>query len=490
MSLKIKTINAFLWVSSAKIVNQLVSWLITILLARLLLPSDFGLIGMAWIFIGFLDLMNELGVGAAIIQKKNLDEDDLNSTFWISVLSGLFFYLTAFLLAPGVASFFNNDKLTSVLRVLSLVFIIGALKTIPFNLLTKELAFAKRSIAEFLSVLIGGIFSGTLALLGGGVWSIVYGTLLQNLILSALAFYFAPWKPKPVFLLEKVKQLLSFGVSIAGSRVLWYFYTSSDSLVIGKFLGDKFLGFYSMAFQLSTMPVQKVTAIVNQVTFSVFSKLQDEKESLQVYFLKITRFVSLITFPCSVGLFLVSESLIKVILTEKWLPILTTFRILCLMGLLKSVDAIIPPLLMAKGKPQIMFRYTLLCFIFLPLSFLIGAKSYQINGVAFAWITVYPVLSVYLFNHGLSELDLSLLQYMQSLFPAIFASLLMALVVLTFQLVDKTFYGKSAHFTLIGSCLLGVVSYVIFLLQFHKSLLDEVRDVYGSLRWAGSQSKL
>ncbi|HWP45689.1 MAG TPA: MOP flippase family protein [Candidatus Limnocylindrales bacterium] len=489
MGLKTKTINAFLWVSSAKIVNQLVSWLVTVLLARLLLPSDFGLIGMAWIFIGFLDLMNELGVGAAIIQKKNLDEDDLNSTFWISVLSGLFFYLTAFLLAPGVAIFFNNDKLTSVLRVLSLVFIIGALKTIPFNLLTKELAFAKRSIAEFLSVLIGGIFSATLALLGGGVWSIVYGTLLQNLILSALAFYFAPWKPKPVFLLEKVKQLLSFGVSIAGSRVLWYFYTSSDSLIIGKFLGDKLLGFYAMAFQLSTMPVQKITAVVNQVTFSVFSKLQDDKENLRVYFLKITRFISLITFPCSVGLFLVSESLIKVILTEKWLPILTPFRILCLMGLLKSVDAIIPSLLMAKGKPQILFKYTFLCFIFLPLSFLIGAR-YSIAGVAFVWISVYPLLSIYLFKQGLTELDLSVAHYMQSLFPAIFTSAGMVLVVLIFQLADKTLYNRSAHFTLIGSCILGVTSYLTFLLWFHKSIIEEVRDIYDSLRWTGSQPKL
>ena len=287
MNLKDKTINAFLWASSAKVISQGFSWIVTILLARLLLPSDFGLLAIAWIFVGFLDLVIEMGIGAAIIQRKETDDDALYSIFWFSIIIGICFYLIVFFLAPTFSRFFSNENLTNVLRMLAFIFVIGSFQIVPFNLLTKELEFKKRSIAEFLGVFSGGTLSIVLAILGYGVWSLVYGPILRYLVFAIMFFYFSQWRPKPVFMFKKIKSLLNFGFSVAGSRVLVYFYSNADAMIIGKILGNIFLGYYVMAYNLSRIPIDKITAIINQVAFPVFSKLQDDEENLQRYFLKI-----------------------------------------------------------------------------------------------------------------------------------------------------------------------------------------------------------
>jgi O-antigen/teichoic acid export membrane protein len=481
MTLRDKTIRAFLWVSSTKVVSQVFTWVVTIVLARLLLPADFGLIALASFFIHFLEFINDLGVAKAIIQKKDLDEDDLHSTFWLSILLGLILYLFIFFSAPVIGGFFNSEKLPVVLRVLGINFLIFTLNIIPYNLLAKELAFKKRTSAELVSVITGGIVSITLAVSGYGVWSLVWGSLLQHLVLTVLIIYFCPWKPRFVFVLSKAKQVLNFGIPVACSRVLWYFYTNSDYLMVGKMLGDKSLGHYSMAFRLSTLPVHKITSVIDKVSFPVFSRLQDDKKNLRRYFLKMTKFVSLITFPLLVGLFWISESLIKVVLTEKWMPMLIPFKILCVIGLLKSVSASVPMLLQAMGKPYIVMRFNMICFMILPVSFLIGTH-FGINGVAWAWVVAYPCLLIYLYRHGLGELGLTFSEYLKNLLPSIAASTFMGLTVFLFQMGGQAFYHENAYFELIGSCIIGGISYSAYLLFFHREIMTEFLGIFDSLR--------
>lgn len=481
MTLKDQTIRAFVWVSSARAVSQTFSWLISILLARVLLPSDFGLVALAWVVVGFLDLINELGVGAAIVQKKDLDTRDINAVFWLSLGTAALLYALVFVLAPSLAGFFGNEHLTMVIRLLAITVILAGFRTIPFNLLTKDLAFGKRSLAEFSSIVIGGCFSVTLALNGYGVWSLVTGTLAQHAVLTGIVFTMSAWKPEWVFDLGRAKRLLTFGTSVMSSRVLWYTYISADSLIIGKVLGERLLGYYSMATQLSTLPVQKVTGIVNQVAFPVFSKLQEDPIGLKVYFLKITKFVALITFPTMVGLYLVSENLVRVLLTEKWLPSVEIFKLLCVIGLLKSIDAIIPNLLMAKGKPNLVVRFNLLCIVAMPAAFIIGAQ-YGIQGVGYAWLVTYPLISLYLYWHGLQETGTTWWEYSSTLAPAFVASLLMAAGIFAFQSLDVAWYGKNLYLAIGGAVLVGVTTYLLSLVSFHKDVMTEVRDVIATLR--------
>ena len=341
------------------------------------------------------------------------------------------------------------------------------------------MAFKKRSKAELSSIIIGGSLSIVLAYSGFGVWSLVYGVLIQNIVLVILVFYLCQWSPKLIFNLGKAKALLKFGMNVAGSRMLWYFYHNADFLIIAKLLGDKFLGYYSMAFQLSNMPMRKISRIINDVSFPVFSKLQNDKIKSQAYFLKITKFASLITFPSMVGLFLVSEGLIRVILTDKWLPILVPFKILCLIGVFRSLGPLIPPLLIARGKPQTVLRYNMIGFIVLPASFFIGVK-FGLNGVALAWLISYPCVLAYIYRHGLKELDLAFSKYLKNLIPPMAATTFMGITVLAFQFIGSVIYKGNIYVEFIGSCVVGALSYVSYLFIFHRNIFSEIKNVFES----------
>ena len=489
MSLRDKTIKGFLWMFSTRFLSQGFKWLVLIQMARLLLPEDFGLIAMASIFIGFLELINELGVGAAIIQKRDVEEEDLNSVFWLSIFFGGLLYVLIFLLAPMIGVFFSSEKLPDVLRVLGLNFVITAFMIVPYSSLTKELSFGGRSKAELLSIIAGGVLAVTMAYSGYGVWSLVYGFIFRNLLMVMFVFWICPWRPKLIFSVKRVRPLLNFGMAIVASRVLWYLYSSSDVLIIAKVVGDKLLGYYSMAFRLTSLPVEQISSLVNSVSFPVFSKLQDDINRLRRYFLKVTKFVSLITFPTMVGLFLVSESLIWVLFTDKWLPMLVPLKVLCVIGFLKSVSTTLPILLNAKGKPYIVVRFNVISIFVLPASFLFGI-NYGINGVAIAWVAVYPLLLVYLYWYGLKEIELSFYGYIKNIIPSLAGSAFMACVVGVFQLSNGRLYGENMYLELIGSCFLGMISYFLYLFAFHRETITEVLSVFNSLRVANQKTEV
>jgi len=481
VNLKQKTVRAILWASSAKIISQAFSWIVTIILARLLLPSDFGIIAMAWLYIAFLDLITELGVGAAIIQKKDLDSLDLHTCFWFSLFMGVFFYLPTYMVAPAIATFFKQIELTNIIRLLGLIFIIASIKTIPYNLLTKELDFNKRSIAEVLSIISGGVLSVILAFLGYGVWSLVYGALLRYFVLTIASYYMLPWRPKLIFSLNRLKSLMNFGIVVVGSRMLRYFHNRSDILIIGKVLGDKSLGYYQMALQIATLPVEKITAIINQVALPTFSKLQRNNEELRSYFLKITKAVSLITFPIIAGIIVTSESLIKVVLTEKWISIEIPMQFMCLVGLIKSVDQIIPMILLAKGKPNLFFRFNLICAIILPITMIV-VSSYGINAIAAAFAIVYPFLSLILWTYGFREIKLSISDYVRNLFPSIIGSIAMTVGVMLFQVTYRSISDYGDLTMLVGSIGVGVICYFIFLKFYFNNIFSDIYDIYKSFK--------
>ena len=481
MSLREKTIRAFAWAGSAKAVTQAVSWAISILLARLLVPSDFGLVAMAWTFVGLLEQINQLGIGAAIIQRADMEEEDLQTLFWIALTAGISLYVVAYMGAGPLAAFFGNNRLVEVIRLLALTMVLSALSTVPFNLLTKDLAFGKRSKAEVLSVLAGGTVSIALALQGYGVMSLVMGTLCQQVVLTATVWVMAGWRPRWCFGPDRVGSAFRFGLSVMATRMIWYLHSSADTVIVGKWLGDRLLGFYSMSGQLSTLPVQKISTIVNQVAFPVFSQLQHDLPKLRTYFLTITRFVALITFPLMIALVVIAEPLVRLILTEKWLPVVDIFQILCVIGVIKSVDTIIPNMLMARGRADVLLTYNVAILLVLPAAFFLGA-SYGLLGVAYAWVVAYPMLLLYLYRIGLAELGLSVTDYLKNLAPAILAAVAMGTGMAAFRLVDSALWGSHLWVTVVGATLVGIIACAGALVLFQRDMTAEVKGLVGSLR--------
>ena len=471
---KEKTVRAFLWHGTFRVLAQSFSWCVTIVLVRILRPEDYGLMGMAMILIGFMDLFNDIGFGAAIVQKKesSLNDKDLSSIFWMGIFLGLTIYIFIFAVSPFAAAFFNEEKLSLIVRVLSIGFIIGGLRLVPYNLLTKALRFKRRGFAEFVSNSTASIACLAAALSGLGVWSLVVGYVLKELILTIMSYSLQPFRPAFYFSWKKIRPLFSFGMNVTLSRILWYFYSNADYLIIGRLLGTIPLGYYSVAYQLSSMPTIKLNQLIREVAFPSYSMIQEKEKELRYYFLKNIRLISIVLFPVLVGLCLVANDFVTIVLGEKWTPVIFLFQVLCISGIIKCLVSQHAPILNAIGKPQINVRYTLLMTLIMPLTFFIMSR-YGIEWVAMSWLVVYPFLAMYLILKTLKELNLSFKQYIRSIAEPLIGCLAMILPILFFQSIVA-----NAVIRLIGCCLIGMIIYPCVLLLISKEASMEIRSIF------------
>jgi O-antigen/teichoic acid export membrane protein len=455
-----KAVKGVLWVGSTKLLGQTISWIITLLVVRILAPDDYGLMGMALAFLGVIQLLNEMGLGAAIVQKQELNRFDLSTVFWFSLIVSCTLYALVALSAPLVAAFFQNERITMLIRILGLNLLLGSLRAVPFYLLIKEMAFDKKAKAELISNIFAGLTALTLAYLRFGVWSLILSSITLNVALTGFVTYFYPWRPAWVFRPWRIWGLLRFGMQVLGSRLLSFGYSGTDMLVVGKVLGERFLGFYTIAADLSGKGVDLLSEILSQVTFPMYASLQNDRAALQRYYLKLSTLVALTVFPAFGGLILIAPDLFTILLTDKWLPAANIFQMLCAVAAVKSVAALIPPLLTAIGRADVNLRYTFLCASIMTPAFILGSL-FGLRGIACAWLVVYPGLFFYgLLRVALRVLSLSLRDYLSKLLPAIAGTMVMACLVLTFQNVLPS---EMPLFRLTGSCVVGAVGYLLFI---------------------------
>jgi O-antigen/teichoic acid export membrane protein len=249
-------------------------------------------------------------------------------------------------------------------------------------------------------------------------------------------------------------------------------YSNADTLIVGKLLGEKALGFYGMAFKLATMPTEKFTTVINTVTMPAFAKLQGDKERMGWFLLKLTRSVSIVTFPVCVGLFVLAEEIIHVVLTDKWLPMLVPLRALGLVGMLKSVDVIVPHMLKANGKASLLLRYNFLLLMVLPAAFGVGAL-WGIEGVGYAWLIAYPALFLVLLAMSLGVVGLRMRDYFISMCPALAGSLLMGGALHLGKAVLGPSLDPATALGLTSFVAGGAGVYAAYLLLFQSALLRE-----------------
>jgi O-antigen/teichoic acid export membrane protein len=306
------------------------------------------------------------------------------------------------------------------------------------------------------------------------VWALVVGALAFDFAYTTLLFFVRPFRPRLLLDFGKVRGMLRFGLTLTGSRLLFNVYQEADNFVVSRVMGAIPLGFYSMSFRLARLPVEKISAVVNNIAFPVFARVQDEKETLARYYLNVARVISLLTFPLMMGGIVLADDLVNVILTPKWAPSIFAFQILSTSAILQSVHTINSQLLNARGQAHRSFRYQVLAVIVLPTAFCIGVQK-GINGVALGWLTVEPLLMIYMFRMVFAELGIGLYRYLGALRPALTGALGMAAVVLLLRhLVLGPFVHHGA--ARLGLCILaGAVSYVGLLLLFFRDTVAGLR---------------
>ena len=328
-SIKTKTVHGVIWSALERFSLQGVQFLINIVMARLLLPSDYGLIAMLAIFLQISQAFVDSGFTNALIQRKDRNEVDFSTVFYFNIVIAVVFYLILFVAAPWIADFYHMPALVAVTRVIALNLIISALSAVHKTKLTIAIDFKTQAKASFTAAVVSGVMGIWMAYTGWGVWSLVVQTLMNALFLTLLLYYFLRWRPLLVFSVSSFRRLFAFGSKLLVSGLIHTIYYNLYVLVIGRKFSARELGFYTRAEQFAIFPSSNLNAVISRVTFPILSSIQDDTDRLADVYRKYIRLASFIIFPLMMGLAALAKPVIVLLLTEKWVGAVVLLQILC-----------------------------------------------------------------------------------------------------------------------------------------------------------------
>lgn len=354
--IKQKTIAGLRWSAAERFSSQGIRFVISIIIARMLSPDDYGIIGMIMIFIEISNVFISGGFGSALIRKQDRTDIDLSTVFYYNIAVSTFFYLLLFFTAPVIATFYGNEILIPVIRVIGLNIIISAFGAIQSTILNIKIDFKTQTKISFISLIISGISGITLALKGYGVWTLVAQQLIQTFFSTILLWIFIKWQPKRVFSVNSFRELFGFGSKLMLSGLIDATYNNIYQVLIGKMFTTADLGFYTRAKLLAQQPSSNITGVIQRVTFPVLSEMQNNLPQLESSYRKLLKMSAFVIFPMMLLLSALSEPLIKILLTDKWLPAVPLLQILCIAYMFYPVHAINLNLLQVKGRSDLFLR--------------------------------------------------------------------------------------------------------------------------------------
>lgn len=356
VSLRQKTVSGVLWSSVERFSVQGVQFLIMIIMARILLPSDYGMIGMLAIFIAISQSLIDSGFSNALIRKTDRSDVDYSTVFYFNIGIGLLLYLILFLASPYIARFYDTPELTNLTKVVALSLFINSLTVVQRAILTIRIDFKTQAKASLGAAVISGVVGIIMAYRGYGVWSLAVQTVLNGLINAVLLWVMSGWMPLKVFSYQSFKNLFSFGSKLLLSGLLDVTYKNIYTIVIGKKFASADLGYYTRADQFAQFPSSNLTGIMQRVTFPVLSGIQDEEVRLATAYRKFLRLSVYVVFPLMIGLSTLAYPLINYLLTEKWNFAALLLQILCLSYMWYPVHAINLNLLQVKGRSDLFLK--------------------------------------------------------------------------------------------------------------------------------------
>lgn len=356
MSLRKKAIGGLLWSFLQKAGGQGISFLVTIVLARVLLPQEFGLIGMITIFSTIGTSLMDSGMTASLIREADPDQDDYSTVFFINLLVSCLVYLILFTSAPLIATFFNQPLLIDIIRVYFISLVIRAFSMVQSTRLTRQMDFKTQMTITIPSLIIGGVVGIVMAYNGYGVWSLVWMYLIQTLLETVQLWIRTAWMPSFVFNSAKFKHHFNFGYKLTISALVNTVSNNIYNVVIGKYFSAAQLGFYTMANNLKQVPVSNLSSVLNQVTYPLFASIQDNSVKLKSVYQRLMRQVIFWIAPILTIAGVLAEPLFRFVLTEKWLPAVPYFQILCITGIMYPLHSYNLNILKVKGRSDLFLK--------------------------------------------------------------------------------------------------------------------------------------
>jgi PST family polysaccharide transporter len=475
MSLREKAAKGVVWSLIQKWGRALISISIFIVLSRLLAPEAFGLVALASAFIMFVELFQDQGFSAAIVQRANLERTHLDTAFWISVLASVLLAATCVAASGLIAGIFGEPKLAPVLSWLSISFIISALRSTQTAILQRNLAFKSLAARSLVATGFGGAVGIGMAYSGFGVWSLVGQDLVSGIVGVAVLWRASDWRPGLDITTKAYKELVSFGVGIVGNNALNLLVRRSDDFLIGYFLGATSLGYYTVGYQLLLVIIRLVTEVTNSVAFPTFSRLQQQPERMRRAFYNVTQYTSLMAFPIFIGIVAVAPELVVVVFGEKWAPSIPVMRVLALIGILQSVQFFNGSVIRASGKPMWQFNIMFINAICTVLGFLIAVR-WGIVAVAASFVIVGYLLAPMWFIAVRRLIQIDPGTYLRQFALPVFASLIMIAVILGLKYYFVS-QSLNQYLQLAVYVLAGALTYALVIGLTARSLYSELLNL-------------
>lgn len=469
------------WTSLIKWSSQVLTWVSTVLVARLLSPEDYGLVSMAALYLGLVTLMSEAGIGAAVVIQRQLTRQQIQQLNTLAVGSGVLGLLVTLALAGPIGAFFQASRLPLVIGVMGVSFTVAGFRIVPQALLGRDMRFKTLALIEGSQAIVAAAATLILAYAGAGYWALVAGPLCGAAFWTIATVVKRPEsyaRPRRA----SIAPTIGLSRDILISRISWYAYSNADFLIAGKFLGQTALGYYAFGWSLATIAIAKVSAMVGRVTPAIFSAVQDRPAEMRRYLLLLTQALALVTFPATVGLGLVADDFVLLVLGEKWTGAIWPLRLLALYATIRSVTPSLYQVLNTVGASAFAMHVSVLSAFVMPIGFYIGSH-WGTTGIAATWVILDPILTLPVLVAVGRRIQMRPFDFIRATWPATSGCLAMVAVVMTVrQLMGD--HGP-LWLVLAVQILAGAVAYSGAVLLLHGERVAHLRAAVKRLRSEG-----
>lgn len=463
-------VNSIAWSAIAKWGAQIASWSSTIFVARLLSPDDYGIIGLAAIFLGVAQILNELGIGTTILIHRDLNNEQISQLNGLAVLMGTATTLITVLVAPAMGAFFTNTEVPNVLRALSLILLFGGFRSVPRAVMQRDLRFKQTALIEGIASVAGAASALALAFAGGKYWALVGSQLVMGFLNMAQILWVNPLQltmPK----LRTIRSAFVFSNRVLAERLSWHIYANAPHFLLGKIHGATALGLYSFSWNLMGTALDRLATLVNGVTPAYLSNMKDNREGLQRLTCGISEILTIILFPVTAGIALVAPEAVPLVFGTKWLPAVPVVQVLAGYCMLETLRPVLIATLLNVGESQFVMWVGLVSAVVFPIGFYL-ASPFGVTAIAAVWLPLHPFVLAAMLLRLFSLGTISPRIYFRALSPAVQGTLIMALVVLVLKNMASGNFLRGQLLALL--ILAGAVAYSSTLLLLHRQRITQL----------------
>lgn len=481
ISLSVKVSKGALWATATIICARGLSIVSAIILARLLRPEEFGLIAIGMAIVAFSQGTTQTGFESALIQKQDRPEDFLNTTWTFELIRCLILFLIIFLSAPFFASFFNEPKAGTIVRVISLTLVFQGLRNIGVVYFRKNLDFKNHFILEVVPMLANICVVIPLAFYLRNVWALVFASLITSVATCCISYVMHPYRPRVDFNIGRALNLFNFGKWILGESIIWVIRDQGMTMFVGKILGIPILGLFNRAGVFSTMVLQQISAIVWKVGYPAYSQLHLHPERFKQGYLKTLQLLTFVGIPMAGGLFVLSYDFVHLFLTDKWLPIVPLMRILCIMAMLSIINTPAEIAFQASGKPSIGFKISTLGAIILAISVYPLTSLWGATGAVLSLFLSVLLISPIVWYMGMKVIRCSFLEFMKPVAYSLISTVVMAssiMAIKKYMAVQVGFIGFGG--LIVGGMFIYVSATYFFDKLANYGMFGLIRDRMGA----------